>query len=152
MNQFLCTVREKLNNGITETGNPLLKDEYTVSPKNATFSFIPVTPKQLIETMGKFTTSQGTGLDYISSFFLKMGMPVLARSLSQLINMSMSLGLFPDDWKIARVTPIYKDGSEDEISNSRPISVLPVVSRLFEKLVYDQFHGFLNVNKLLFSQ
>ena len=61
MNQFLCTVREKLNNGITETGNPLLKDEYTVSPKNATFSFIPVTPKQLIETMGKFTTSQGTG-------------------------------------------------------------------------------------------
>ena len=152
MNQFFCTVGEKLSNDIPETGNPLLNDEYIVNPQNATFSFAPVTPKQLIETMGKFRTSQGSGLDCISSFFLKVGMPVLAGSLSRLFNMSMSLGIFPDDWKIARVAPIYKDGSEDENSNYRPISVLPVISRLFEKLVYDQFYGFLNVNKLLFSQ
>ena len=66
--------------------------------------------------------------------------------------MSMSLGISPEDWKIARVAPIYKDDSEDEISNYRPISVLPVISRLFEKLVYDQFYGYLNMNKLLFSQ
>ena len=76
----------------------------------------------------------------------------MAGSLSRLFNISMSLGIFPDEWKIARVAPIYKDGSEDENSNYRPISVLPVISRLFEKLVYDQFYGFLNVNKLLFSQ
>ena len=129
-----------------------MNDEYIVNPQNATFSFAPVTPKQLIETMGKFRTSQGSGLDCISSFFLKVGMPVLAGSLSRLFNMSMSLGIFPDNWKIARVAPIYKDGSEDENSNYRPISVLPIISRLFEKLVYDQFYGFLNVNKLLFSQ
>ena len=152
MNQFFCTVGEKLSNDIPETENPLLNDEYIVNPKNATFSFAPVTPKQLIETMGKFKTSQGSGLDCISSFFLKVGMPVLAGSLSRLFNMSMSLGIFPDEWKIARVAPIYKDGSEDENSNYHPISVLPVISRLFEKLVYDQFYGFLNVNKLLFSQ
>ena len=79
-------------------------------------------------------------------------MPVLAGSLSRLCNMSMSLGIFLDDWKIARFAPIYKDGSEDENSYYRPLSVLPVISRLFEKLVYDQFYGFLNVNKLLFSQ
>ena len=66
--------------------------------------------------------------------------------------MSMSIGIFPEDWKIARVAPIYKDGSEDENSNYRPTSVLSVISRFFEKLVYDQFYGFLNVNKLLFSQ
>ena len=152
MNQFFCTVGEKLSKDIPETENPLLNDEYIVNPKNATFSFAPVTPKQLIETMGKFKTSQGSGLDCISSFFLKVRMPVLAGSLSRLFNISMSLGIFPDEWKIARVAPIYKDGSEDENSNYRPISVLTVISRLFEKLVYDQFYGFLNVNKLLFSQ
>ena len=102
--------------------------------------------------MGKFKASQGSGLDGISSFFLKVGMPVLAESLSQLFNMSMFLGLFPDDWKIARVAPIYKDGSEDENSNYRLISVLPVISRLFEKLFYNQLYRFLNMNKLLFSQ
>ena len=152
MNQFFCTVGEKLSNDIPETINPLLKGEYIVNPQNATFSFIPVTPKQLIETMGKFKTSQGSGLDGISNFFLKVGMPALAGSLSELFSMSMSLGLFPDDWKIARVAPIYKDGSQDENSNYRPISVLPIISRLFEKLVYDQVYGFLNMNKLLFSQ
>jgi len=78
-------------------------------------------------------------------------MTVLAGSLSQLFNMSMSLGIFPEDWKIARVANIYKDGSEDETSNYRPLSVLTVISRLFEKLVYDQFYGYLNMNKL-FSQ
>ena len=151
MNQFFCTAGEKLSNDIPETKNPLLNDEYIVNPLSATFSFASVTLKQLIETMGKFKTSQGFGLDYISSFFLKAGMPVLAGSLSQLFNMSMSLGIFPGDWKTARVAPIYKDGSEVENSNYRPISVLPVISRHFEKLGYDQFYGFLNVHKLLFS-
>ena len=144
MNQFFYTIGENLSNDIPETKNPLLNGEYIVNPINATFSFAPVTPKQLIETMGKFKTSQGFGLDSMSSFFLKVGMPVLAGSLSQFFNMSMSLGIFPEDWKIASVAPIYKDGSEDENSNYRPISVLPVISRLFEKLVYDQFYGYLN--------
>ena len=115
MNQFFCTVGEKLSNDKPETENPLLNDEYIVNPKNATFSFTPVTPKQLIETMGKFKTSQGSGLDCISSFFLKVGMPVLAGSLSRLFNMSMSLGIFPDEWKIARVTPTYKDAQKTRI-------------------------------------
>ena len=47
-------------------------------------------------------------------------MPVLAGSLSQFFKMSMSLGLFPADWKIARVTLFYKDGAEDESSNYCP--------------------------------
>ena len=123
MNQFFCSVREKLSNDIRETNNPPLNDEYIVNPKNATFSFAPVTTKQLIETMGKFKTSQGSGLDCISSFFFKAGMLVLAGSLSQLFNMSMSPGIFPEHWKIAWVAPIYMDGSEDENSNYRPISV-----------------------------
>ena len=62
----------------------------------------------------------------------------------------MTLGLFPDDWKIARVTPSYKDGSEDENSDYR-VSVLTVISRPLERLVYVQFYGFLKVNKFLFS-
>ena len=85
--------------------------------------------------MSKFKTSKSFGLDLISSYFLKIGMPILASPLCQLFNLSMSQGLFPDSWKIARVAPIYKTGPTDDQSNYRPISVLPVVSRLFEKLV-----------------
>ena len=50
---------------------------------------------------------------------------------------------------MARVTPISKDGARNEISNYRPISLLPVVSRLFEKLVYDQLYTYLISNNLI---
>ena len=99
--------------------------------------------------ISKFKSSHGSGLDNISSFFLKKGMPVLANGLSQMFNLCLPLGKFPEVWKMARVTPIYKDGSRNEISNYRPISVLPVVSRLFEKLVYDQLYTYRNSNNLI---
>ena len=60
--------------------------------------------------------------------------------------------MFSDYWKIARVAPSFKDGPADESSNYRPISVLPVVSRLFEKLIYDQLSYYLDSNKLIFGQ
>ena len=47
--------------------------------------------------------------------------------------------------------PIYKDGPTDDRSNYRPISVLPVVARFFEKLIYEQLYSYLNENNLLFS-
>ena len=87
----------------------------------------------------------------ISSFFLKTGIEILAPSLIQLFNWSLSVGHFPDNWKTARVAPIFKKGSTQDKSNYRPISLLPVVSRLFEKLVFDQLHSYCNDNKLIFS-
>ena len=53
--------------------------------------------------------------------------------------------------EIARVTPIFKKGSKPDINNYRPISVIPVVSKVLEKLVYDQLYHYLNDNKLLLS-
>ena len=73
-------------------------------------------------------------------------MPILASSLSKLFNLSISIGQFPDSWKVIRVSPINKDGPTDDRSNYRPMSVLPVVARLFEKLIYEQFYSYLNEN------
>ena len=56
---------------------------------------------------------------------------------------------FPDAWKIARVTPIYKEGEKSEKLNYRPIFVLPVISRLFEKRIYDQLYQYMNGGGLL---
>ena len=65
--------------------------------------------------------------------------------------MSIESGIFPDSWEIARVAPIFKSGSTEDRSNYRPISVLPVVSRLFEKLIYDQLYEYLDSNMHLFK-
>ena len=59
---------------------------------------------------------------------------------------SLVTSQFPDSWKLARVTPIFKEGDKTEKSNYRPISVLPVISRLFERLVANQLYEHMNDN------
>ena len=83
--------------------------------------------------MQKFKVSKSFGVDGISSYFLKIGMHVLAPVLSTIFNISILEGVFPSNWKVARVAPIYKEGPTENRSNYRPISVFPVVSRLLRR-------------------
>lgn len=59
-------------------------------------------------------------------------------SLTYIINRYLTTGIFPYDWKVARVTPIYKDDNKTNPNNYRPISVLPIVSKLIERVVFTQ--------------
>ena len=68
-----------------------------------------------------------------------------------MFNKSLGTASFPDSWKTARVTPIFKDGKKDEKSNYRPISILPVVSKLFERIVFNQLYQYLKRNSLLYK-
>ena len=78
-------------------------------------------------------------------------MPFIEDSLVYLFNISLESSLFPDPWKIARVSPIFQDDDKTEKFTYRAISVLPVVSRLFEKLVFNQLYQHLNDNCLINS-
>ena len=82
---------------------------------------------------------------------LKIAAGVLAPSLAFLFNQSISSGIVPTEWKLARVTPIFKKGKRQGVNNYRPISIIPAVAQVFEKIIYDQFFGYLNDNDLLVS-
>ena len=64
---------------------------------------------------------------------------------------SLLTGIYPSDWKLAKVTPIFKAVSKTDLNNYRPISVIPAVAKIFEKIIYDQLYNYLNVNDLLTS-
>ena len=68
-----------------------------------------------------------------------------------LYNKSLFTEKFPKDWKIARIAFIFKSGTRDDRLTYRPISVLPFISRLFEKLIFNQFYEYLDANKLLYE-
>ena len=74
-----------------------------------------------MKAMQKFRVSKSIGIDGISSYFLKIGMAVLAPELSTIFNRSISEGVFPNNWKVARVAPIYKGGPTENRSNYRHI-------------------------------
>ena len=77
---------------------------------------------------------------------------LISDSLAYLFNQSIKTGIFPDEWKSARVTPLYKNaGKRNDMTNYRPISIVPVVAKVFERIIYDQLYKYLNDNKLLSS-
>ena len=92
-------------------------------------------------------------MDGISAKVLKIAAPVITPSLALIFNQSISISIFPSDWKIARVTPIFKTGAKQDMENYRPISVISIVSKIMEKLIYNQLYDYLiNSNILSNSQ
>ena len=134
MNDFFCTIGETLCGKIPRAKNPLLENDYEVNPQKTMFNFHVIDTFQLGKVFGKLKTSKGCGNDGIASCFLKIALPVISESLCDIFNLSIATGCFPDSWKIARVAPIFKSGQPDDRSNYRPISVLPVLARVFENL------------------
>ena len=62
---------------------------------------------------------------------------------------AITLSLFPHEWKTARVIPLYKNGQRNLPGNYRPISVLPVISKIMERILYDQLYNYLTKFELL---
>ena len=95
--------------------------------------------------------SNAQGYDRISTSLLKQIIHVIADPLAHIFNQSLQQGVFPDLFKIAKVNPIFKKGDSHEISNYRPISLLPSISKVLEKIVYNRLFDFLNTHNILNS-
>ena len=88
--------------------------------------------------MAKLNERRLAGLDNIPNKRLKMAASIVAPSLTLISAKSIETGIFPDEWKLTRVTPIFKKGKRDCPNNYRLISVIPTVTKIFEKCICDQ--------------
>ena len=84
-----------------------------------------------------------TGLDGNPARFLKDGTVVIVPTVAFLVNLSLSTGPVPDEWQKARVVLLYKSGGRENMDNYRPISILPVLSKILEKVVNFQLQQYL---------
>ena len=96
--------------------------------------------------------STSKGHDGISSELLKLITSDVSKCITTIINQSLTSGIFPNSLKIAKVTPIFKKGNNNLITNYRPISVLPVISKIFETVICDQLSDYFLTNNLLCAQ
>jgi len=121
-----------------------------MGPQNHTNFFLYPTDKNEIEIIvNGFNSNKSPGHDEISSRVLKSIIDLISEPLSYVFNLSLSNGTVPDSLKIARITPIYKSGDNDQFTNYRPVSVLSCISKILEKLVHKRLYSFINKNKLL---
>ena len=78
-------------------------------------------------------------------------MVMVAKPIAKRCNISISSGLFPSDSKITKLKPLYKKGSKTNPKNVRPISLLPLISKVIKRIVYDQEDNFLLQNNILYN-
>ena len=90
------------------------------------------------------------GYDGIDMCMLKKIIPHILTPLRHICNTSLSQGIFPDEMKIARIIPLFKSGDKQNVSNYRPISLLPQFSKILEKIFNNRLMNFLNSNNLLY--
>ena len=112
---------------------------------------INVNETEIVDIIKTLNTNKASGLDEISHHMLKNTAQSVCKPLAILFNMSLSCCIFPSKWKQARVMPIFKKGDANMVSNYRPISLLSVVGKLFERLIHKYIHNFLLDNDLFYK-
>ena len=90
-------------------------------------------------------------MDKISARLLRECSDLIANHLCSIFNQSIVTGVFPDEWKLSKVIPLFKRGERSDLNNYRPISIIPVVAKVFERIVYDQLYEYLTDNNLISS-
>ena len=103
----------------------------------------------ITEVISKLNANKAHGVDQISIAMLKLCSKEISKPLKIIFDHSIAVGKFPSTWKLANVQPVHKKNSRQLKSNYRPISLLPIFSKIFEKLIFDTMYGFFVENDLI---
>lgn len=114
------------------------------------FGLSSTCPEEVISVSQTIRTTHSKGVDDIDPYIASLSIGSVATPLAEIINCSFSAGEFPQALKIAKVIPIYKKGKRDDLTNYRPISILPYFSKYFEKLMYNRLYEYIVKNNILF--
>ena len=149
-NVFFTNIGEKIAKGINYDGNKTY-GHYLNKDIHSSFTFMNIDEDAINKIIYNLPPKSSSGCDGISTKLLKVIAPVIIKPLTLLINQVLNTGTFPDKLKIAKVIPIFKKGDPSLFENYRPISLLPAISKVLEKIIALQLSSYFEKNKLLFD-
>ena len=154
-NTYFCSIADKLKCLLSYVPLDLSElNDFVQSCKDpgVRFSVPIITSKQVINIILKISPNKASGIDKISASLLRIAATNIAPIIARIINCSFSSGKFSQRWKIAKVMPLFKSGANSNPCNYRPISVLPILSKIIERHMHDSLYTFLDSNNLIYSQ
>ena len=107
--------------------------------------------EKFFKIMEKIEIFKAASIDTLSGRFLKDGAEIFSKPISEICNLSISHRIFPNACKVAKLKSIFKKGKKVDPSNYRHILLLPLISKIIEKVVHDQTNEFLSDNKILYN-
>ena len=109
----------------------------------------PITKSELLKCIDGLSSNKSPGHDKLDSYLIKKTGTIIAGPLLKIFNLSLESGIVPHDFKKAKVIPLYKNGDPKLICNYRPISILPCLSKLLERLVANRLNTFITKYNIL---
>ena len=97
-------------------------------------------------------SKNSSGVDELSTILIKLVKSDLLKPLTTIINQSLHTGIFPDKLKIAKVIPLFKKGDPTLIEKYRLISLLPAISKIFERVIFNQMNAYFTLNNLFYDK
>lgn len=112
----------------------------------------PISPDEVNKIVKGLKNKKSVGFDEISTEVLKFVSNEIASPLSHVFNQCITKGIFPDKLKPTIVRPLHKKGDKVKLSNYRPVALIPILSKVFEKYIYNAITNFINKHKILTDQ
>ena len=149
-NNYFVNIGPSIDKNI-KTANKNYKNYMSQVLVNDNFFLSPVTPQEIFDIIQSFDINKSLGPNSIPIFILKISNNFFSTKLTDIINLSFKSGIFPNLCKIAKVIPIFKKENPLLCENYRPISLLPIFSKIFEKVIYKRMYDFIEKNKLIYK-
>ena len=149
-NTYFTNIGVTLANKIKNSGTKTFKS-YLDKPSETNFNFTPVTEIDVKNVIKQLKSKSSQGADGLSDKLLKSIENIIVKSLTLITNQCIETGVFPDKLKIAKVVPLYKKDDETLIENYRPVSILPAISKVIEKIMFRQIYEYFTINNLFYK-
>ena len=151
--KFFANVALELKKSLNVFGNTTWLNSHnserdSTIPSNV-FQFQNVSSTDVLKALQNLKRTKSPGLDDLPPGMLKDAAIYITEPLTYIINPSLTTGMIPSSWKEAKVLPVFKSGSSSVMDNYRPISVLPAVSKILERIVHGQLSKYLEENALM---
>ena len=146
LNNFFVSIGSQLAKVIVSDVNPL---SYVTNNVNS-IAILDVTCDQVRNVISSLNNSSA-GYDELPPFVAKSCVDGFIEPITYMVNESLRVGICPLELKIAKVVPVFKSGDPSLFTNYRPISVLPFLSKVFEKIVYNCLFDFICDNNILYD-
>ena len=138
-NTFFADIGLRLSESVNNTHNALFTG-YLLNPSMYDFTFELITEETTMKILNNLKQKPSCGYDGISTKLLKTCKLEICKSVTLIINQTLSTGIFPDSLKVAKVIPLYKKCDKALFDNYRPISILPSISKIFERIIFNQIN------------
>ena len=115
------------------------------------FTFELITEETTVKSLNNLKPKPSCGYDGISTKLLKTCKLDICKSVTLIINQTLSTGIFPDSLKVAKVIPLYKKGDKALFDNYCPISIQPSISKIFERIIFNQINDYFTSHNLYYD-